>query len=220
MNQEIVTKKCSKCQEVKSIIEFHKDRKQNDGVSYYCKTCRISINNRWETANKESRKLYFKVYRDSHKTEAKTYHKKYYIENTEQYKAHDKKYYSDNKSQIIKRNTKHKIERCRTDLPFRIASNYRSRVCSAIKNNQKSGHTLVLLGCNILTLKLYLESKFKDNMSWDNYGYGNDKWHIDHIIPCASFDLTDTEEQKKCFHYTNLQPLWQHENFIKGSKLV
>jgi hypothetical protein len=62
----------------------------------------------------------------------------------------------------------------------------------------------------------HLEAQFRDGMSWDNYGrYG---WHIDHIIPCSSFDLTDTDQQRKCFHYTNLQPLWAHENLSKGPR--
>jgi hypothetical protein len=52
-------------------------------------------------------------------------------------------------------------------------------------------------------------------MTFDNFG----KWHIDHIIPCASFDLTKPEQQRQCFHYTNLQPLWAFENLSKGSKI-
>ena len=51
-------------------------------------------------------------------------------------------------------------------------------------------------------------------MSWDNYG----DWHIDHIRPCCSFDLSKIEEQEKCFHYSNLQPLWAEENMTKGGK--
>ena len=61
----------------------------------------------------------------------------------------------------------------------------------------------------------YFENKFSDGMSWDKVG----KYiHIDHIRPCSSFDLKNAEEQKKCFHYTNLQPLWATDNLKKGSK--
>lgn len=72
------------------------------------------------------------------------------------------------------------------------------------------------IGCTIEFLKTYLESKFTNEMSWDNRGFRG--WHIDHIRPLSSFDLSDVEQQKQAFHYTNLQPLWWQENFKKGSK--
>ena len=73
---------------------------------------------------------------------------------------------------------------------------------------------MALLGCSAEQLRTHLEEKFTDGMSWDNYGYRG--WHIDHIRPCASFDLTDPQQQLECFHYTNLQPLWAEDNFKKG----
>ena len=60
----------------------------------------------------------------------------------------------------------------------------------------------------------YLAAKFQEGMSWDNHG----EWHIDHIKPCCKFNLLDDEEQRKCFHYTNLQPLWSKDNLSKGGK--
>ena len=72
-----------------------------------------------------------------------------------------------------------------------------------------------LCGCSLEKLKQHLESQFTEGMTWDNKG----DWHVDHIKPCASFDLTNPEEQKKCFHYTNLQPLWALDNMKKGAKL-
>ena len=63
-------------------------------------------------------------------------------------------------------------------------------------------------------LQCYLEGKFTEGMTWENHG----KWHIDHIKPCCSFNLEDEEEQKKCFHYTNLQPLWATDNLVKSGK--
>ena len=72
-----------------------------------------------------------------------------------------------------------------------------------------------LLDCSIPELRLYIESKFQKGMTWDNYG----EWHLDHVIPCDTFDLTDSEQQKICFHYTNLQPLWAVDNLKKHNKL-
>ena len=84
----------------------------------------------------------------------------------------------------------------------------------AIKYNSKRGSTIKLLGIDIMGLKSYLESKFIDGMSWENYGlYG---WHIDHIIPLSSAK-TEDEFYKLC-HYTNLQPLWAKDNWKKGNK--
>ena len=88
-------------------------------------------------------------------------------------------------------------------------------IFSSIKNQQKPS-TKRLLGCSLEELIVFIEKKFKKDMSWDNYG----KWHVDHIRPISKFDLTDKEEQKKCFHYTNLQPLWAVDNLKKGSKII
>ena len=82
------------------------------------------------------------------------------------------------------------------------------------KNSIKSESILKIIGCSVDQLKKNLEKKFKKNMNWGNYG----KWHVDHIRPCASFDLTKPKQQKMCFHYTNLQPLWAEENLKKSNK--
>ena len=72
------------------------------------------------------------------------------------------------------------------------------------------------MGCTIKELKQHLESKFVDGMTWDN----RSEWHIDHKIPCSSFDLSKKEEQQKCFHYNNLQPLWAIDNLKKSNKIL
>jgi len=95
--------------------------------------------------------------------------------------------------------------------------NLRSRLNSALKNNQKVGSAVNDLGCSIEFLKKHLEKQFKEGMNWNNYGlYG---WHIDHIKPLDCFDLSDREELLKACHYTNLQPLWAEDNLSKGSKV-
>ena len=83
------------------------------------------------------------------------------------------------------------------------------------KGYNKPTTTINYLGCSIKKLKNHLEKQFREGMSWENYG----KWEIDHIKPLSIFDLTKLENQKKCFHYTNLQPLWKSENRSKGAKL-
>ena len=83
-----------------------------------------------------------------------------------------------------------------------------------MKGNEKAYKTIELLGCSIPEFKEYLEKLFKDGMNWDNYGYYG--WHVDHILPCAYFDLSDPKQQRLCFHYTNLQPLWSKDNYKKS----
>lgn len=94
----------------------------------------------------------------------------------------------------------------------------RSRIWTVLKrkNTNKLESTLNLLGVNNIDVVLnHLESKFKPWMNWNNHG----EWHIDHIKPCASFDLRCPVQQLACFHYTNLQPLEAIENMRKGCKI-
>lgn len=100
----------------------------------------------------------------------------------------------------------------------RLLSALRRRLVEAVrqKRGHKSANTVALLGCTIPELRARLESLFAPGMSWDNYGPLT--WHIDHIKPCAKFDLTQPDQQRACFHYTNLQPLWAGDNILKGDK--
>lgn len=140
--------------------------------------------------------------------------KKYYQRNKEKIKE----YYQKNKRKIAERDR----NRLKIDQNYRLKCSLRRRTRNVLKGNRKNGKTLQLLGCTIEFLKQYLESKFLPGMTWENYGNPNgdhsDCWHIDHIKPCASFDLSDPEQQKICFHYTNLQPLWAIDNIKKGCK--
>ena len=104
-------------------------------------------------------------------------------------------------------------KRYSSKLKTKIVRNLRNRLWHAVKKGYKTSKSLELLGCTIPELKIHLEAKFLPTMTWENYGT---LWHIDHITPCASFDLTDPEQQKKCFHYTNLQPLFAVTTIIDG----
>lgn len=106
-------------------------------------------------------------------------------------------------------------KRLKNDFNYRIKHNLKVRMKQALLLNTKSGRTIDLLGCSIDEFKLYLECQFDSNMTWENYGT---YWHIDHIKPCASFDLSDVEQQKQCFHWSNMQPLEAKENRMKYDK--
>ena len=106
----------------------------------------------------------------------------------------------------------------RNDPQYKAAHICRCRVRQMIRvhGGVKSSATFDLVGCTVQELMAHLEKGFAYGMTWENMG----EWHIDHIVPCASFDLTDPEQQKACFHWSNLQPLWAEENIRKGAKLV
>lgn len=97
----------------------------------------------------------------------------------------------------------------------RVAKNCRNRIRSALRGVAKFHNLTQLIGCPVDRLKLWLESQFQSGMNWKNYG---SVWHIDHERPCASFNLTFLIQQRECFHYTNLQPMFSAENLRKGSK--
>ena len=153
--------------------------------------------------------------------------RKYYLKNIKKEHIRGKKYRTNhpeirqiwsNKNRIKINENRRNIRK--NNINFRIAGNLRTRIRIVLKGKSKCSTTIKLVGCSAEFLKKYLESKFKKGMSWSNYDRGRSKWHIDHIRPCASFDLSKKKEQCKCFNYHNLQPLWAIENISKGDKYV
>jgi hypothetical protein len=102
---------------------------------------------------------------------------------------------------------------------IRIKKLLSSRIHKAITRNgngaRKAASTMELIGCTIAEVRAHLESKFLPGMNWDNCGRNG--WHIDHIRPCDSFSLEDPFEQRICFHFANLQPLWEANNISKSN---
>ena len=120
------------------------------------------------------------------------------------------------RKQIQHTNTQYEKQRKLTDPEFKLLKTLRSRLGNALsrQNASKCTKTLDLTGCSSSFLMKHLESQFKEGMHWHNHG----EWHIDHIVPCSSFNLLQEDEQHNCFHYTNLQPLWASENLSKSNK--
>lgn len=195
-----IIKICNKCKKEKNILEYSKDKYTKDGFTASCKKCR--------------------------NIKSKIWHQKNYLENKEEvikYKTEwrrknwEKVYKQRKESGYCKRSRKKWYHnRGKFNINWVISERIRSRVRNVLNGKVKSKSTLELLGCSIDDLKDHLESKFYANMSWENYG---SYWHIDHIHPCASFNLQNEEEQKICFHYSNLQPLTAKDNIIKGARL-
>jgi len=112
--------------------------------------------------------------------------------------------------------TRRQKEKRKHDYLFLIKEKIRKRIRKILKQKKiiKINDTKEILGCSFEFARNYLESKFKNGMTWNNHG----KWHIDHIIPLASAK-TEKEIYRLC-HYTNLQPLWAKDNLSKGAKII
>ena len=198
----------------------------------------LASNKRWAEANPEKVKAQHKAYYEKNREKILERAHEYHEENKEAIAIKDKERYQANREQKIagvkrlneankehrtaykkkysqdnkeKTNAYHR-ERRANDPQYRIAKNLRSRLNKVMNRGDKSATTMKLLGCTTEELKAKLEAKFDDDMTWGNYGKG---WHIDHIRPCASFDLTDHEQQRICFHWSNLQPMWAYDNLAK-----
>jgi hypothetical protein len=217
-------KHCSRCDKDLPLESFNKDKTRKDGLAWFCRECnkknsaQYYIDNREKCLdnfkdvyerNKEDRLIQAKEYRDSHKEEIKSYFE------SENGKANHRK-------AIKKRLENGKItEYARLkrsiDPNYKLSQSLTNRICNLIKKRKtvKSNHTFILLGCSLEHFKQHLESKFQEGMTFENYG----EWHIDHYIPCTYFDLADPENQRICFNYRNLQPLWKKDNLSKKNKV-
>ncbi len=106
--------------------------------------------------------------------------------------------------------------RYHSDIHRKLATCLRSRLNKALKGAYKSSSYSDYIGCTPEQLKNHLESLFKPGMTWDNYGIRG--WHIDHIRPLDSYNLSDPSELLEACNYKNLQPLWAKDNLTKGCK--
>ena len=165
-------------------------------------------------ANPDKKKAYDKAYRKANIDKKKANDKAYYKANPDKIKARHKAYRAANIDKIKAYNN----TRIKTDIQYKLSCRLRSRLRCALQGNYKSGSAVADLGCSIDELKMYLESKFQTDMTWDNWSY--EGWHIDHIVPLASFDLTDRKQLLLACHYTNLQPLWAIDNLSKGDSII
>jgi hypothetical protein len=104
-------------------------------------------------------------------------------------------------------------ERRHQDPYFKFMHNMRNRIRRTIEKNNKDITAQKLLGCSVSHAISYIEAQFAPGMTWHNWGASG--WHIDHIKPLSSFDMSDPNQIRQAFHYTNLQPLWARENLQK-----
>lgn len=177
----------------------------------------------WKLKNKDKVARNSKKYAEKNRERILKYQRIWRAKNPEKskerYQKHKERgrlYREKNKEKIRERSRKYVIKKYRENTDYKITSNLRRRLHSALKGRNKSKRTLAYLGCSLEEWRNHLQSKFRDGMTWENYG----KWHVDHIKPVSSFNLQDEAEVEKCFNYKNTQPLWELENLIKHNKII
>ena len=164
--------------------------------SPYCAPCGRRRSKRWSKENHERKLETDRQWRANNREHHRTYSRKWREENLERHNAYFRNRYNE-------------------DIEYRLTSLLRTRINMAIKANQKNGSAVQDLGCSIAAFKLYIENQFEDGMSWDNHG----EWHLDHVLPLASFDLTDRVQFLEAANWLNYQPLWAEDNLMKGAKI-
>jgi hypothetical protein len=195
-------KKCGACEEWKALIAYYPQKTGRGGVRSKCKPCFDAYTNEYHAKNRENVNAKAKENR---------------LNDPEGYKNRRDSWRSRNKDKILERQRIYQANRKQNDPAFKMLHRLRCRVCDCISKNVRSATTKELLGCSPEFFKEYLEDMFQEGMSWDNYGQGKGCWHIDHVDPCSSFDMNNPYDQKECFHYKNMQPLWAEDNWKKGS---
>lgn len=219
-------KNCKKCEQLLPYDEFeYRKRYRVDGTPAcnVCRSCYYKKRNEWlcgyRKENKEKIWQNTKKWRLKNKEKSLGYLRDWQQRNRDKTRKIATNYYYENYDAVRSRRRAAKYHLRRSENAI-LADALRARIRDALKNQGtiKSEKTLCLIGCSIDFLSRYIESKFAAGMSWNNHGMRG--WHIDHIIPCNSFDLSDLNEQKKCFHYSNMQPLWAKDNLSKADKII
>jgi hypothetical protein len=221
-------KRCGKCEQYHSLDNFPKCNKSWDKLRNTCKSCLREDN----VKNKEKRTEYNKRYWVETKESQTQRHKEWVANNKEHIATKNKEYREIHGKEIDKRDwqkrkddpvykkkyleyrKKYDKKKRETDINFKLKTNIGRRIREILKlsNSEKCSSSIKYLGCSLDSFKEHLQSKFTEEMSWDNYG---EYWHIDHIIPCKAFDFSDEFEKRACFFFENLQPLEAKENIKK-----
>lgn len=222
-------KLCKKCNIEKELDCFYKKKDNKDGLENRCKECNSKRHKNNYKLNKSEISERNKKWKEDNRIYLLEQNKDYYIKNKEtisikkseyrkaniaKSKIKSKEYYNKNKDKINERKRNKRIEN-----PLdQFKSNIKSSIRRSFNENgfTKNSKTFTILGITFAEFKVYIESKFKEGMSWDNHGvYG---WHLDHITP-ISYAKT-IEDVVRLNHYTNFQPLWSFENLSKGNKFI
>lgn len=185
---------CGRCKQTKSEDEFYTSKK------WACKECS---------------RQYCREYKARNKQKISEYNYKYKREHREEISKYNKRYNKENRKTIQRRHTAYLKKRRYSNPEYKFELISRARIRSIIKQRDiiKTDTTKNLLGCDYSFFLIWLEYQFDSDMTFDNHGT---VWHVDHVIPCAKFNNLDDIEQRRCFNWTNCQPLKALDNYKKN----
>lgn len=219
-NAANITRTCKECKEEKDGTHYRFD-------TYKCKECIARISNR--ATNKPTEDMPDKTCSKCSTIKSATsfrFRTNVCIEcekqdmyqwrknNPDKFKEHLTKYRSTDKYKMSK--NEYRRQTYASNVHEKVSRLCRTRIREALKGTSKVTNSFTLIGCSIEQLKAWLEYNFTNEMTWDNLGTC---WHIDHIRPCASFDLAIEDQQKECFNWKNMAPLRKEENLSKGASI-
>jgi hypothetical protein len=202
----------------------NKEKIQVKKHEYYLKTKNLNKEKKasyrkiYYSKNKVKLTIKSKKYRKENPNKIKILHRKYYLAHKLEYSLQRKKWRKENISRVHETTRVYKRNKWKNNIQFKLSESLRNRLHDALKNNYKKGMVLEHLGCTIPELKIHLEKQFQPGMTWGNWAQFG--WHVDHIIPLDTFDLTDEKQLSQVCHYTNLQPMWWLENLSKSKKIL
>jgi len=168
----------------------------------------------YKARNKEKILGYGRAWAERNPEKVKAKNKRKYWEDPDKHKKRVSEWRSKNKKRRAE------LEAEKRECPkYRMASNLGRKLRSLLskRGSGKGGRTISFIGCGVDDLAKHLESKMADGMTWDNYG---SVWHIDHIMPISSFDHGNPDHVKRCWHFTNLRPMFAEENISKSNKIT
>lgn len=186
-------------------------------------------NKKYREENKEKIKATHKAWRDRNREHLNDKQRERYKENPQAFKERKDRYVASHRAQVDESNRRYREEnkQKRTDYErnkrhddpvYRFRSSFVCLIRGYCRKKNYTGNkrTWEIVGCDFDALLAHIQSQFENGMTLENYGHGEGKWNIDHIIPISTAK-TD-EDIERLNHYSNLRPMWSLDNCKKSKK--
>ncbi len=209
---ETDSKRCPRCGETKPLSAFGKSKGRKHGVKGFCRPCHNATNKESRGRNPVTSGAASSRWKKNNPDRCRANLKAWEARNPGKTAQMARDWRSRNPDKV---QAAREARQSRIDWRLKRTLSSRIRLLALGKSGRR---TVDLIGYSMDDLRGHLERQFRDGMTWDNYG----EWHIDHIIPLASFSFTslDDPELRRAWSLPNLRPLWAKENMRKHDKVL